>query len=442
MRRGYGLYAVIGKPIAHSRSPEIFQAAFAKREIHAKYFRLASQDAMSAFSTLTEMGVDGFNATAPYKEALAGISDSLMSTEFEIALDTIAAEIGAVNTVKRGRRGWTGHNTDAVGVVKALESACVQIKGADAVILGAGGAARAAAYGLVRGGARTTVAARRPSEARAVARTFGCEHVGLTSAKSDAVIAASSIIVGCAGTKDRIVRPSLLKPSATVMDANYRERSALASDAAARGCRVVDGRDWLVHQGAESFRIFTGKDAPVAAMRRAAFASWRRPGRNIVLTGFMGAGKTAVGKVVASRTRQRFVDLDVAIQNDAGESISNIFASQGERAFRAMESKALVTAIKSVESVISAGGGVVTRKGNLPKLARAKVAYLWADAETIAARLRSSNDRPLMKKRPGIRSIEAMLHQREPLYLDAADIVVDARRAMASVAEVIADEFA
>lgn len=147
--------------------------------------------------------------------------------------------------------------------------------------------------------------------------------------------------------------------------------------------------------------------------------------KNIVLTGFMGTGKSSVGKVLAERLGYKFCDLDTVIMGETGLSINDIFAEHGEARFRALESRAVQRVASKQGMVIATGGGAVIDPENR-RLLRASgvVVNLCAPPELILERLRSESDRPLLKDDRSLEKIEAMLHEREPFYADA-DIRID-----------------
>src|SRR5258707_325543 len=160
------VYGVIGDPIGHSLSPLLHNTGFAARRVDAVYLPFLVHDLRDFLAAVPEFGVRGFSVTIPHKQT---ILKQLQECE------PLAAEIGAVNTVVVRRDGSLyGSNTDYLGVLRALENK-LRIKGSRVLILGAGGAARAAAFALVRSGAAVAICARREKAARELARAFGGE---------------------------------------------------------------------------------------------------------------------------------------------------------------------------------------------------------------------------------------------------------------------------
>lgn len=149
--------------------------------------------------------------------------------------------------------------------------------------------------------------------------------------------------------------------------------------------------------------------------------------RNLVLIGFMGAGKSTVGRACARDLGFAFRDSDAAIEQRAGKPISDIFADDGEAAFRELETATVHSLARRSRTVLATGGGVVLDPTNVAALRETGVVILlWADTETVLARTSRRSTRPLLAGSAGPRArIESLLAQREPLYSAAADAVVD-----------------
>jgi len=162
---------------------------------------------------------------------------------------------------------------------------------------------------------------------------------------------------------------------------------------------------------------------------------------NIVLIGFMGVGKSEVGRVLAAGLGMKYVDTDSLIEKDQGRSISDIFELRGEAYFRDLESKLLEKMKDSKKQVISTGGGMVLREGNVKKLkALGPLVLLTSRADVIEKRLGSSVDRPLLKGKDRAKKIVDILKTRDPIYNKIADLIVDTSDASpAKAADVIVE---
>lgn len=266
------VYAVLGDPVHHSRSPEIQNAAFAALGINAVYVALevpASRLAQ-ALEGLHAARVAGINLTSPHKEAAFALTRAHTAD---------AEESQAVNTLRWEPEGWQGHATDGAGFLAWIGEAKIDLSGRSVLVLGAGGAARAVVPKLLDLGPETIrVVSRTVERARSLA-----ERVGASPGKTR-IKAAALADPPIAGSWDLLVRAISAEkvspdeerwweahaPHAAVLDLNYGARAAGARAVAqAHGVRYEDGSAFLIHQGAASFAFWTGNEAPIAAMREA-----------------------------------------------------------------------------------------------------------------------------------------------------------------------------
>ncbi|MBA3263141.1 MAG: shikimate dehydrogenase [Thermoleophilaceae bacterium] len=251
------LAGVLGFPVGHSRSPPMMNAAFDELGLDWRYVRLpvAPDRFDEIVSALPGSGYLGANVTIPHKVAARDLAGELTEA---------AAAIGAVNTLSFEAGRILGDNTDAGGLVDALG---VDLRGVRALVLGAGGTGRAAVWALREAGAEVAVWNRTPERAAELAAEFGVRHVASPEPASVLVNVTS---LGMHGEDlpakvglDR-VEPEL------VADVVYgAEPTALCRWGERRGARVVDGLEMLLRQGARSFERWTGRSAPLDAMRRA-----------------------------------------------------------------------------------------------------------------------------------------------------------------------------
>ncbi|MCG8424539.1 MAG: shikimate dehydrogenase [Proteobacteria bacterium] len=263
--------AVIGSPVAHSLSPVLHNAAFAAAGIDAVYvaLRVAPSDLAAAVAGFRACGFMGASVTVPHKERIAGLCDALASP---------ADQIGAVNCLVFERRGdelfTVGHNTDAGGFVDSLaREAGVDPAGCRAVILGAGGAARAVGAGLAdAGAAHIDVVARTPSRVDWIAaRPWAEDTLGELCRGCDLVVDCTS--TGLSPDREsEIPAPvpvDLLADDAVVASLVYHRQTELLARAHRRGLRTLHGAGMLVYQGARAFELWTARPAPVDAMWKA-----------------------------------------------------------------------------------------------------------------------------------------------------------------------------
>jgi shikimate dehydrogenase len=255
---GTQLCAVILHPAAHTRSPAMHNAAFAALGLDAVYvaFDVVPAALGAAVAGVRALGIRQLAVSIPHKEAIVAHLDEVEPT---------ARRIGAVNTVTRVDGRLVGANTDWLGVVRALEREGA-LAGRDAVVLGAGGAARAAVFGLLERGARVRVLNRTPARA-------GGTPADLAGGPCDVLVNTTSVGLRSEASP---VDAAAIPPGAVVLDAVYDPpRTRLLRDAEARGARGIPGSWWLVHQAAEQIRLWSGREAPVDVMAAAFEAASR-----------------------------------------------------------------------------------------------------------------------------------------------------------------------
>jgi shikimate dehydrogenase len=277
------LIGLLGWPVYHSLSPAMHNAAFRALGMDWAYLPLAvtPERLPDALAGLKALGFRGANVTIPHKEHVL------------LGLDEVAPEarsLGAVNTlvVEEGR--LVGHNTDVAGFLTALDkAACTPDR---AVVLGAGGAARAAVHALLSRGVTVTVANRSPQRAQRLVCDFGApswrasscslETLALRDALDRAGLLVNATPAGMWPDVDATPLPpgSALHAGLAVMDLVYNPlETLLLRQARQAGAKCINGLDMLVYQGAAAFRLWTGQEAPVAIMRQAAVAALERRSR-------------------------------------------------------------------------------------------------------------------------------------------------------------------
>ncbi|HEY1770532.1 MAG TPA: shikimate kinase [Chthoniobacterales bacterium] len=148
--------------------------------------------------------------------------------------------------------------------------------------------------------------------------------------------------------------------------------------------------------------------------------------RAIVLIGFMGSGKTTVGRALARALSWQFRDTDEMVETKAQMTIAEVFERCGEESFRNLESEVLQSIVPASDTVTVTGGGVVLRRANLEKLySLGKIVWLKADRQTLQERLETNDDRPLLRPRDRAAAIDGLLERRRKFYEEAADLTID-----------------
>jgi shikimate dehydrogenase len=265
------LYGVVGHPIGHSRSPAMHNAAYAHLGVDAVYVAMPVEPGRlpAALAGAHALGFRGLNVTVPHKPEAFGLC---------AALDPVAREVGAVNTLRRLGEGWEGFNTDAPATLQLLDGAGFT-RGGRVLLLGAGGVARAAAWAALAMGAELLVAARRPEAADALCRdalaasrgggsaqSIRWDRAAAESGRCHAIVNATTIGLS---RGDVALPPLQLAERVVVLDYVYGD-TAFVRAAREANARVVTGEEVLVRQGALAFSLWLGQPAPEAVMLAAA----------------------------------------------------------------------------------------------------------------------------------------------------------------------------
>lgn len=261
------VYGLIGRPVEHSVSPPMQEAGFAAAGIDARYVTFEPQSAVGAVEAAAELGIAGLNVTVPFKE---DVLSAVEPTER-------ATRVGAVNTVSFDTQPPTGDNTDVAGVRRAFAHHDTSLSGVRAVVVGAGGAGRAATVALAESADTVHVANRTVERAErlvtdvdggdATLTAGGLETLGDRVPTADVLVNATT--VGMEEDATPVPRETL-HADLTVLDAVYSPlETRLLRDAARVGADTIDGAWMLLYQGVKAFERWTGHDAPVDAMNDA-----------------------------------------------------------------------------------------------------------------------------------------------------------------------------
>jgi 3-dehydroquinate dehydratase/shikimate dehydrogenase len=265
------IFGVAGNPITHSLSPLMHNTAFKRESVNGVLLPLKVRALDDLLTVVRELPLSGVAVTMPLKqEVLPHLAN----------MDPLTARIKACNTLRTGADGKLyGFNTDVAGVVRPLEKR-LRLKGARIAVLGSGGAARAAVFGLVDQGAEVFIVNRTHEKAVALAREAkvkALKHELFARQHFDVLL--NSTPCGMAGSKEALPIAENELNAAIVFDMVYNPlETPLLKLARARGIPVVTGLEMFVQQGARQFEIWTGKPAPEAEMLRVVELELRRRG--------------------------------------------------------------------------------------------------------------------------------------------------------------------
>lgn len=260
------VFGLIGSPVEHSLSPPMQNAAFGALGMEARYHAFEVTDVGTAVDGAAALGFGGLNVTVPHKRAAMRSCDELSD---------VAEVVGAVNTLSFAGDRVEGHNTDVEGVRMALEREVGDLSGMDALVVGAGGAARAMVVALAGAGCGITVLNRTVEKAEtlveladeldAEADSGGLDRLD-EAGSHDLVLNATSVGME---SDETVLEADQLEGTSFVFDAVYNPvETRLLREARAAGATPIDGVGMLALQGAASFRIWTGREPPVEEMER------------------------------------------------------------------------------------------------------------------------------------------------------------------------------
>lgn len=396
-------YGLIGEKLGHSYSCQVHRALgnpdYVLKEI--------APDALGDFLRARDFA--GLNVTIPYKQAVIPYVDALTDT---------AREVGAVNTLYFDASGalW-GDNTDVYGFCTMLEG--IDVRGKKALVLGSGGTSHTACYALRALGAGDCIV---------VSRRGAVNYENVYSLHADAEVIVNATPVGMFpnnGARPIDIRrfPRLC----AVADVIYNPaRTALLQDADALGIPRAGGLSMLVAQAARSVERFSGR-ALGEEVWRGALRQVAASLRGVALVGMPGCGKSTIAQAVAQELGRACVDLDAEIEREAGKSIPEIFAQDGEEAFRAAETRA-ARQFSRENAVLATGGGCVLRAENAQAL-RANSLVVW---------LKRAIDQLPREGRPlSVGNLYEMEQKRAPYYLAASDVQIENQGSVEEVAAAV-----
>lgn len=390
MSRSFGL---LGRTLGHSWSPRIHgllgQYEYTLQEIEP--------EALAGFLRDTELG--GMNVTIPYKRDVV---------PFCASLSPAAQSIGSVNTLIRRADGWHGDNTDYDGFLAMAAQCAVDYRGRKALVFGTGGASLAVKAALKTLGCDPIVSISRS----------GPDNYDNLERHADAEILVNTTPLGMyPNTGASPVDPGRFPGCKAVLDVVYNPvRTKLLLDAEVLGIPHAGGLTMLVAQARRSAELFAETTIPDERVNEIVHILEREM-ENIVLIGMPGCGKSAVGRRLARALDRPFIDADEYLVQQAGMTIPEIFAAEGEEGFRRRETAVLEELGKRSGLILATGGGCVTRAENYPLLHQnGRIFWIRRDLRHLP-----TAGRPLSQKS----SPAALYKQRKDLYRAFADHIVD-----------------
>lgn len=433
---------LIGNPVEHTLSPiihnTISQLMVDENGIWpASYvpFLVNSEGIESAVKGAYELNIRGMNVTVPHKMAVM---------PYLKEIDPQAKAIGAVNTLVRVDGGYKGYNTDAEGFGRELDFYGIEVEDETVVMLGAGGASNAVAFSLAQKGAKRIYIFNRTKEKAINIAIRVNEFVGknivevktydeINSLQEDSYIAVQCTNVGLHPDVDNCVIEdgSFFDKVSAGVDIIYKPtETKFMKLIRKRGARAYNGLRMLLYQGIAAYEKFMKATVPAQVCEIAARQLEKAAGINrpLIFIGYMGCGKTTISRQLSNWMGVPVMDTDEMIVKEQGKSINDIFADQGEEAFRDMETELIERLLGQNQGmyILSVGGGLPLREKNMNILKTlGTVVYLKAEPEVIYNRVCNDTSRPLLKGEDLMSKINNMLKLRGPLYERCAGITIE-----------------
>ena len=384
---------LLGRKLGHSYSPQIHG------QLASYDYSLFEKEPEELEGFLKNGNFVGLNVTIPYKKDVIPFLDQL---------SPVARRLGAVNTiVRRGDGSLVGHNTDYFGFRYLVQQSGLDVRGKKVLVLGSGGASNTAVAALQELGAWVVIISR-----------SGENNYGNLHLHANASVIVNTTPVGMyPNTGVSPIDLGCFPQLEGVLDVVYNPaRTQILLDAENRGLVAMNGLWMLVAQAKESAEWFSGETIPDSRIVQI-HAALRAQMENIILVGMPGCGKTTIGRLLARETGKQFVDADEALEARVGRKITDIIPTDGEAAFRCLETETLAELGKQSGFVIATGGGCVTQERNYPLLHQ-NGTILWL---TRALDKLPTEGRPLSQTG----KLQQMLATRQPMYRRFADAVIE-----------------
>ncbi len=439
---------LIGNPVEHTLSPVIHNGISDAMEMKSVYvpFKVENGGLRDAVNGAYELNILGMNVTVPYKnEVMDYLTD----------IDDAAKKIGAVNTLVRmdNQHGYKGYNTDMMGLRRQIHEDGISLRNEVVVILGAGGAAKAVTYMCLAEGAKKIYLLNRTLE-KAIQITESMKNVqeefngdttdehknciipmpisDYNQIQEQSFIVFQSTSIGLYPNVDETVIEDLefYKKVKVGVDLIYNPANTRFMQLVTQsGGKAYNALKMLLYQAVIAYELWHDitisqdviEDIYVELKRKV----YKKD--NLVLIGFMGSGKTTFGKAFAKQLGMDFLDADEYIVEQAGKTIPEIFAQDGENAFRVLETEVLKRFRDNLSNtVLATGGGMPLCQENARLLKEiGKVVYLTATPKEIYERVKGDSNRPLLQGNNPYEKICNLMKQRKSVYEKVSDVVVD-----------------
>lgn len=398
-------YGLLGRKLKHSFSPEIHKF------FYDEPYDLFEIEPENLDEFMKSADFKGINVTIPYKKDVIPYCHSLSET---------AKKIGSVNTIIRRESGTLfGDNTDYYGFSYMVKKGGVSVQGKKAIILGSGGASLTVRHVLADLGTGEIVVISRSGE----------NNYQNLSRHFDAQIIVNTTPVGMFPNNGAVpIDISQFKKAEIVLDIIYNpSKTKLILDAEKCGIKAVNGLSMLVAQAKKSAELFCGKTFDDSVIDKIQTAIERKT-KNIILIGMPGCGKTTIGKALSVFLNRKFLDTDNLIEVNTVKTVPDIIKTEGEAAFRKIETEILKEVSKQSGKIIATGGGIVTVSENIDLLKQNSIVF-FLDRPLDELEVKG---RPLSEKN----SVETLYQTRIGLYEAVCDEKIHVHGVKETAAEI------
>lgn len=430
-------FALFGHPIAHTMSPELHASLFKASGQDCDYFAVdVPPEQLGEAMNIAREKCSGLNLTIPHKKAVF---------EYLDAVDPTAKDLGSVNTVSFTKDGAVGYNTDILGFSGSLEFDHIHVKNCIAVVCGYGGVSRVICYHLAASDARVIITGRNLSKAKVLRNELrqllpgkNIEIMPSTQLPRATEIVVNGTPLGMYPHEDGCPLEKLPIKTKYVFDTIYNPPRTSTMKLADREVKTRNGLLMLVLQAAYAETIWLGTQfddsSLIAILRRLSGDMAKKRLKdiygksNVVLCGFMGSGKTTIGRKLARAMDYEFIDADDYLEAREKRSIPSIFDELGEAGFRDLETECARELSEKTGCVIALGGGAVLRQENVELYKKnGLMVHLNTPFYRIVQNLSRDTSRPLLKGNKE-KQTRTLYQQRKEIYRNAADRSVSGTR--------------
>lgn len=406
--------AVVGNPVFHSKSPFIFNILSKESGIELYYNRISCDFIKDSFDFARELGIDGLNITSPFKKSVIDLVDKL---------DYQATNLNAANTIIFSDGKTEGYNTDYFGVLKTIWGRNLIFNKKRVLILGAGSAAKTAAFAIRNLNSLLYIWDRNEEKAVKLAEDLGVNS--LKTPETESLISSFDFIISTIPPNSKILKELNFTSNQVIFDTVYHN-SFFESNKSKFGFELIKGENWLLNQALMAFEYFTSQKPPKVDILDKLIAPNAKRSSVFFLTGFSGSGKSILGKLASMELKCNFIDLDIFIEKKTSLSISEIFSKYGELEFRDLETESLKEIMSKQENkdeitLVSIGAGAMEREENVKFMkSTGEIIWIYSPFETCFSRISTLFNRPMIKDKE---SAEKLYEERKNSYFLNSDLV-------------------